>query len=309
MLWHDDQAWEALEHVVRFREHRPTDVDAMLLHASVLGYQGDLSGHARLYELSRDVVRPLVRDGLPEAIAIDGQALGHLGRWDSALTAARRLLREPDDSGHWRHSAWHVVKAALDGSLDDPERESIVERAIALYGQNEALSEELAVARAIQGDVDGTIAAFRTTPERLHEASPRVRAVVGVAMLTAGRGAEAYALLEPMADEFDGVAVSILVDAAIAAGDIDGALAAYGRLAAPGDAQDRIAELGIRLLESAEAAARAEDLAVFANERSGIQAWLLPRSEAIPPARDSGWEGPHRRTSQVLDDVPFGPVH
>jgi hypothetical protein len=143
----------------------------------------------------------------------------------------------------------------------------------------------------------------------MHREEPRTRILVAAAMLNAERGPEAFALLEPLSDELDEAVMPFLVDAAIRAGDMDAAVAAFRRVAEIHSDLGRMADLGLRLLEWGQASARAEALEHAASQRPTIAPWFAGQREQPRTARESGWEGPHRRTSRVLDEASFGRVH
>lgn len=309
MLWHHDEPMEALEEVVRFRTYEPDAPDAVLLHASVLGLLGDRTGDTRLYRRVRDVVRPLVERGAAEAQAMEGQALGSLGDWRAAFRIARELLRRPDDDGDIRHRAWHIVKATVDAAMNRGHPGPVVAAARELLGPDEYLDSQLALMCALGGDVEGALAALGTSLDALPSADVPRRIVAAHALSAAGRAQEAYALLKSIRDDLPEGSLIALTEAALTAGDLAGARDALSAIAAGQGTVGRVAALALKVMESAPRVEPAPTRASVPDRRTAAWLWQDSGLAQHPAARESTWEGRHRRTSPVIDGLTGRYLH
>jgi hypothetical protein len=178
-----------------------------------------------------------------------------------------------------------------------------------VVGADPYLSGELAVLRSSRGDVDGTLDALGITLDEVMHADEKSRILVAVALLSAGRGAEAYALFQSAADTVADSPFAVMVDAALAAGDLKGAVRELRALARRAGNEGRIAALGVALLDATSVGRETDAVwtaqAVPSAElvgRAGVRSGWTSTGESM-------WEGTHRTTSSVVDGLTGRYVH
>lgn len=304
VAWHQGRLLDALEHVAVFRAAYPNDRSGILLHGSVLGYLGDANSDPHAHEAALTLFRPLASGGDAEATRLAAVTAGRLGHWRAAFDYAGRL----------RRSAKRLpagLAAKVEGNVTDIVEETLrtladshsdaLGRAVSVaekrFGASRVIRLIRASERASQGDVSDVLASLGWDEEAVGQAPRPEQLLVAMAYQQAGQSKKSLAILKRLRDlVYDDEGATRLAGTAIDAGDHALAEEILSDLAEREGAVAELASVARRLLSARDARHEVEVRV--------LQRWTaeLGASPARPPSpTDSSWEGPHKRTSQVLD--------
>jgi transcriptional regulator with XRE-family HTH domain len=252
-----DLPWEALAHVLRFRAYDDSDLDGVLLHATVLGYLGDVEGASGAHAESYRVLKAVVPRGGCVAWRLYGISAARTGRWRETIKAARHLLRaHPDREEHAADLRTLLEQAVGAASQVDPD-EALAAAAAAqriVSDRPRWLARARARAMAAKGDADAVRFELGLRSEVITTAIAADRVLVARALAVAGRSDEALTLLRPsMASLHAPSDLFFAAETAVEAGDRALAMNAMSRLAEGKSPVSKAASIAINLLRSAEA--------------------------------------------------------
>jgi transcriptional regulator with XRE-family HTH domain len=259
-----DFPWEALAHVLRFRAYDDADLDGVLLHATVLGYLGDVGGASGAHAESYRVLKSVVPRGGCAAWRLYGVSAARTGRWRETIKAARRLRHAHQDLD--RHTT--DIRTLLEQALEAASQVSPDEVLAAASAAETIISDRprwlaRARARAIasKGDVDAVRFELGLRSPVVTTAIAADRVLLARALAVAGRCDEALTLLRPsMAALHAPADLFFAAETAVEAGDLGLAKDAMGRLADGKGPAAKAAAIAMHVLTSAEATEPAEAL-------------------------------------------------
>jgi tetratricopeptide (TPR) repeat protein len=310
MEWHDDRVWDALEHVVAFREARPDDPNGIVLHGAILGILGDRTADPALYRRALELLSPLARDSV-EAAHTYGTALARLGRIRDAERVLRRIAREWGADETASHAADHIANAIL-ASLSAADRLTalnVIDRVEDVRGASGLSQSMRALVEAFHGNVQETYEALGVNLSQASSLGQEQQQTIALALVQAGRATEALPFLRIIAERADDPAViHMAVKGALAGEDLATAKVGLKRLAVNDDLPGGLANTALQLLEVGERTGRARGLFAALNRDPS-----LAGSPETPGGRraapDSQWEGLHRPVSPILDDLARSILH
>jgi excisionase family DNA binding protein len=298
--FHDGRPAEALQHIVAFRNAQPDDDAGLLLHGSILGVLGDVSGEDASYVEAKRLLER-ARPGAPDpARVLLSLAAARLGHWEESLryAAAARETMEPS-------VAEELVHAALLGAM---RRTSLTDAsAVAKYAEQHV--RVTALTRAFvafglsregrRGEALAVLSALADQPD-----TPAVDCLAGLAYLSLDEPNHALARFSRLTANSDSPAFAhvLLGVAALAAGDRDRAVSAVSRLRDEPTELGVLAELTSRLLEDA---VRRPSWRSQPPDVSDTVASAL-RSSGLP---GRSWDIEHRSVSKVTERAVAAPTH
>lgn len=293
--------WEALADVLRFRSGKDGDVDGALLHATVLGYLGDVEGAAGAHAESYRILRSVLPQGGCHAWRLYGVSAARVGRWRETLRAVRQMRRAHTAADAHADDVRALLDLAVTAASQVGPDEALAAVALAepLSGDRPKwLIRARARALAAKGDVDGVRSELGLRSQVVTTVIAADRVLVARALAVAGRCDEALTLLRPSIATLRAPAdLFFAAETAAEAGDRALAIQAMSRLAESKGPESKAASIAVRLLQSAEANEPAESIraavGTLGTRSPGARpevwvAWGPSRPRPLTPANDNG---------------------
>lgn len=306
MEWHNDQVWDALEHIVQYRAQRD-DPDGALLHCALLGYLGDQLGDDRCYERVLEILADSRAEGL-DAARTKAVALARLHRPTEALAIVPDLLTAKADDDDVRRAAENVASAIVRSiSLDDRNATTeIVTEIERVVGPTDATRRAKAFQHALRGDVGAVQSELGANGNR-RESEDEV--LIGIAYAESSAAADAGRMFRKVVDASEDIE---LLHTAVVGGlridDLELVGAALLKLAGQQSGAGW-AQTALGILDSARRVARAELLTQSLGGFVQAGDAAMGGSSLLAKPADSIWEGVHHRLSPGFDVIPLTRVH
>jgi tetratricopeptide (TPR) repeat protein len=313
--WHADRVWDALDHIARYRAVDPANLDGLLLHGSILGFLGSSQRDAGALRYALGLFTSVLPTDNCEAIRLCAVTAARLGNWEQAFSVAKQLLehRGVDGSGHCPHTDGghdhahfvyeHIIPDAFEalGEHDAAEVERAASEAERLFGPSDFLASQKALALALRGDLDGTLAVLGRTRATIAKAPVGDQIALAAALYMTRDYAGAYEIMRRIKKDLarpEGLLR--LAECAAAAGEVDAAHAVLVDLADSEDLGGQVARLSLAILQAEMNNAR-KTLDLAADLR-----WYSIGANAVEGSpRLSLWEGRHHPTTPMVDTMPY----
>jgi hypothetical protein len=317
--WHAGRVWDALDHVSRYRVMVPGSLPGLLLHASILGYLGTQREDREAFESALRLLQVAATDtDNCEAIRLSALTAAKLGRWRDAFRWSSRLIRRtrrackhPGGADAHRHDIeTYIVPSAFEalGERNPVALEQAADEAERRFGRLAFLDSQRALARALKGDIAGSLAALGRTVETLADAPSTDQVIIAAAFYGRAEYAKAFGILRRVEHDLTRpVGMLRYLECAIAADKLDDARRVVGLIAEGDDAAADVARLAHGLLQAFDRKA-ARGLLVTVAEADLRWFPHSPTGE-MPSPRQSPWEGRHHRTTPLLDGLTRPLVH
>jgi excisionase family DNA binding protein len=299
--FHVSKPWDALEHVAIYRFRSPDEANGLVLHGSILGFLGDRSHDQHLYVRAAELFRVAGMGGGPRGRAKYAVALAKLGHWDRALKMAGQLKGREDPSVvRW------IVQSAVSTIAEQGRTDDLivamdtVDRSL---GPLPVLRPYRAALHAAKGDVVGTLSALGMPNEEAAQAHYEDRMVLAVALLIAGRPAEATHLLRPTDLARPAVRHHLLwARAAMESKDLNSVREAFEALTVDTGDVAQAAIIALGAMQIAEQHSRWEALARVVESFAGAAlAQVLTEPSDRAPAPKTAWDLDHAVVSSMLE--------